>query len=111
MSVTVTKVATNVSGRIRERIVDVLMDSSYPTGGEPLTATDLGLKTVLTVNAVQKTVGTSIRIFQYDLTNSKLLAFQQKDPAAAGGADIPLPEVADTTSLSTITVRVTARGY
>lgn len=111
MAVTVTKVATNITGRFRTRIVDVLMDSSYATGGETLTASDLGLKTVLTASIQQKTVGTTIRVFQYDLANSKILAFQQKDPAAAGGADIALPEVANTTDLSTITVRVTAVGY
>jgi hypothetical protein len=111
MAVTVTKVATNVSGRFRERIVDVLMDSSYATGGEALTAADLGLKQPLFVQAIQKTVGTTIRVFQYDLANSKILAFQQTDPAAVGGADVPLKEVASTTDLSAITVRVRALGY
>jgi len=111
MALTVTKVATNVSGRLRTRIFDVTYDSSYATGGESLTAVDLGLKTVLTVAVQQKSVSTSIYVHQYDLANSKLLAFRQKDPGDAGGADIPLPEVGSTTNLSAIVVRVTATGY
>lgn len=42
-------------------------------------------------------------IFEYDITNEKLLAYRQKDPAAAGGADIPLPEVGNTISLAAVT--------
>ena len=32
--------------------------------------------------------------YEYDFTNKKIIVRQQKDPAAAGGADIPLPELA-----------------
>jgi hypothetical protein len=33
----------------------------------------------------------------------KLKIYRQKDPAAAGGADIPLPEVANAVDLSGVT--------
>jgi hypothetical protein len=32
--------------------------------------------------------------YEYDFANKKIIVRQQKDPAAAGGADIPLPELA-----------------
>lgn len=105
MAVTVTTVKKSVFGDMRVRIVDITMDSSYATGGETLSAGDVGLKNVVYADVKQKTVGTTIRQFQYDIANGKILAFQDKDPASAGGADAPFPEVANATNLSTITVR------
>lgn len=107
---TVTTVATNVSGRWRTKIVDIVMPASYTTGGDSLTPATLGLKTIYTATILQKTIGTSTRLFRFDLTNNKVQAFEQTDPAAVGGAPIALPEVASTTNLSTITVRATFVG-
>jgi len=47
---------------------------------------------------------------RFDLANSKVLVYDQKDPAAAGGADIPLPEVANNTDLSGTSFRFVATG-
>jgi len=49
-------------------------------------------------------------LFEWDKTNGKIKAYRQRDPAAAGGADIPLPEVANGVDLSATAVRFRAEG-
>jgi hypothetical protein len=72
-------------------------DSSYPTGGEAL---DLASNTRIETLIAQSKSG---YVFEWDAANQKLLAYRQKDPAAAGGADIALPQVANATDLSAVT--------
>lgn len=72
---------------------DITFDSSYATGGEALTATDVGLGTILFVYAP----AAGGRVFEYDYANAKLLAFQ--DAATA----LPLAQVPNTTNLATTT--------
>lgn len=93
MAVTVTKVAKESLGSIRCSIVDVAFDDSYPTGGESLTAADLGLTRVLFALAEPA----SGYAFEYDHTNSKLLAYYADYDA---GADGPLIQVPNTTDLN-----------
>lgn len=123
-------------GNKRVHTLDIDFDSSYPTGGESLTASDLGLHKVELLLASPKT-GFS---FEYDYTNSKLKAMCPGVVTGAAGAgtldDFPMSgvgataasvgltagntttrfggqvEVANTADLSTITdVRVMAIGY
>jgi hypothetical protein len=49
-------------------------------------------------------------VFEFDKTNMKIKAYRQKDPAAAGGADISLPEVTNAVDLSAVTFRFRAEG-
>lgn len=94
-------------GNRRQTFATVAFDNSYTTGGLALTAAQVGLGVVEELQADPK----SGYIFEYDYTNSKLKAYYQTDPANAGGANIPLIEVANATNLSTLTgVRVTAEG-
>lgn len=58
-------------------------DSSYPTGGEAFTAANLGLKTV-DLMLVQQTKGL---VYEYDYTNSKLMAYAQGALVGAAGAE------------------------
>lgn len=83
-------------GQWLERIVDITFDSSYPTGGEPLSAATLGFRKILFVNAPRS----GANLFQYDYTNSKLLAY-----VATTGV-----EVADTTDLHTLVARIMVVG-
>lgn len=110
MAITITDVARGINNQgfdgLSWRTATVLLDSSYPTGGEALTAANLGLTTLLVV-VPSCPAG---YVAEYDYANSKLLMYRQKDPAAAGGADIPLPEVGNTISLATVTVRIFAIG-
>jgi hypothetical protein len=54
----------------KEKYYTCLFDSSYPTGGEPLTPADLGLSSILFLHATPAS-GYS---FEYDFTNQKLIA-------------------------------------
>ncbi len=72
----------------------VAFDSSYPTGGEAITAADFGLSEVITVHPVDSYGYT----WSYDKANGKLLAYGQA--SAASGA---LSELDDTTDLSGLT--------
>lgn len=75
MTITATLAKGNeeVAGTLRRNFITIGMDSSYPDGGEALTARQLGLNTVKTVQDLN--VGGYT--LHYDIANSKLQAFQQ----------------------------------
>ena len=110
MALTLTKIAAFTSGNKRHRVYDVTFDSSYPTGGESLTASDVNLRKIeqLIVHgpATATRGGTTGVLPTYDYTNSKLQAFWGN----AGTASV-LPEVTDTTDIATQICRSTAIGY
>lgn len=90
-------------GNKRAVVATIAFDASYPTGGESLTAANLGLGVIDHVTIGAK----SGYVFEYDYTNSKVIAYVE-EAVAAGGA---LLEVADTTDLATLTgVRLRAVG-
>lgn len=91
MALTVTEVHDQtVFGNKRVTVADVDFDSSYPTGGESLTAANLKLTKIELLLASPK-AGFS---FEYDYTNSKLLAKCPGVVTTAAGAgtldDFPL---------------------
>ena len=102
MALTVTKSGdwSGMMGNLRYAKVTVAFDSSYPTGGESLTAADLGLKTIDFINIESKSGVT----FEYDYTNNKILAYVPGMTPGADGAgsllDCPLSGVGSTTSQS-----------
>jgi hypothetical protein len=107
MAVSVARVGElpyRITGTQKETVTDVTFDTSYPTGGEAITAADLGLNAVSTgsVKCEVKAVGGTVNVANviYDDTNKKLIVYDET-PA----------EVADTSTLATLVVRVTARGY
>lgn len=110
MALTLTKISAYTSGNKRHRVYDVTFDSSYPTGGESLTAADVNLRKIeeLIVHgpATATRGGTTGVLATYDYTNSKLQAFWGN----AGTASV-LPEVTDTTNVATQICRITAIGY
>ena len=79
----------------------IQFDSSYPTGGEALTAGDLGFTAI---HAVMIDTDTSGYVAQYDYSN-------EKDEVYEAGADgAALDEVGNTTDLSAVYIRVVAYG-
>jgi len=70
MSLTVTLTDMTVVGNKRLHTFKLAFDTSYPTGGESLTAADLGLSS-LDFILVEPASGC---LFEYDHTNSKLIA-------------------------------------
>jgi hypothetical protein len=108
MAISASRVTTGgvpyrIVGNKKETVTDVTFDSSYPTGGEAVTASDLGLSNLEEVVDLQvKTVGGTVNVANifFDEVNSKLKVYDET-PA----------EVADTATLATLVVRVRARGY
>lgn len=93
------KVVPTVPGAGRWTVTEAVFDSSYATGGEILTASDLGLTTVLFASATIKVAGTgSVTSVFYDVANGKLLAY-----AAAA-------QIANAVDLSAVTAQVVAYG-
>jgi hypothetical protein len=80
---------------LKFKTFDITFDNSYLTGGEALTAAQVGLGTVLCM--IAGAVGG--RVFEYDYAGATLKAFQ--DAATA----LPLAEVPNATDLSLTTVR------
>lgn len=87
---------------IRLKTYRVALDNSYPTGGE---AWDLSADFDVIYAAIFEQGGGRT----FELTSkgapasAKIKCYQQKDPAAAGGADIALPEFTNTGDLSAYT--------
>lgn len=120
-------------GRLRGRIFDVALDTSYPTGGYSILGKDIGgLLEIIGVDFLGGNPGSGVLIYQWDNTNNKLMVFYPSgggaaspaalaDPAitagavavtstaANGSADLTPgrgKEVANTTNLSTLTIRL-----
>lgn len=108
---TVTRVSgPHTTGARWETVSTVLMSNSYTTGGESVTKGDLGFASTVDPTFEVRVTPSAGYIGEYDHVNSKLKVYDQKDPAAAGGADIALPQVGNTTDLSAVTFRVIATG-
>lgn len=89
-------------GAQKKTITDVAMDSSYPTGGESVPASDLGLNYVETAQAQIKSAATTtvnVTAVHYDETTNKLLAYDETPAEVANDAD-----------LDGLVVRITAFG-
>jgi hypothetical protein len=98
------EVKKGVVGDLKYSITNVTFDSSYPTGGEAVTVADFGFThDILHLNCAP---GGGI-VFEFDDTNTKILAFWGDNNNAADG---PLVEVPNTTDLSTKVTRVFALG-
>lgn len=102
MAITVT-----VKHRLRGRATGTLNLGTYATGGVAVTPAKFGFET-LTSLAVQPAGG---YVFEWDEANAKIKAYRQKDPAATGGADIALPQVANSTDLSSVVAHFDASGF
>lgn len=100
MPVTITPVngAKSVSGTIREEFYDVQFDSSYPTGGEPITSKDFGLLSIYGASVVGGNTACMPYRVAFDLSTSKLYV-------ETAGA-----QVASATDLSGVTVRLRVTG-
>lgn len=95
-------------GNLKARLWDVTFDDSYPTGGEPLPAAQLGFTRVIAVLpelAVESDYSTSIPV-AYDRENEKLVAYL----GPADVSDAPLDEAGSSADLDAYTVRLLVLG-
>lgn len=124
MAVTVNQVTTPNSGQtwgslgpFDTVIVDVVMDSSYLTAGEVVTAAQLGLTgvigaiplTLLTNRASTNTFAQPVHVFPNAAQTQLTIQAYRYDGASAGKAF--LEEVANAVDLSTYTVRLMVIGF
>ena len=114
MALTITRPVAGSDARwANKRMIvrELEFDSSYPTGGESLTAADVGLKVIEQflphgpASNSDGTGGTLAVEVRYDHSTSKVQAFE----SGADGA--VLPEKGSTESLADYLVRVTIIGY
>jgi hypothetical protein len=108
MAATTTVVKRGAAGDLFFRVVDVLLDGSYPAGGYPIAPKDLGFGTngqiVLVNGDYSKTGGWGPA--SWDYTNNKLQVFD-----ASGVASAVNHEVAPATVLTGVSVRLLVWGY
>jgi ABC-type sugar transport system ATPase subunit len=89
---TATAVSTGVSnatvfGNKRVTVTNVALDSSYPSGGESISASDLGLRKVdFAISTLKTTATTTVNIANahYDTANSKLVVFDETPAEVTG---------------------------
>lgn len=105
MALTVNITYRDRDGQSHRSYADITFDSSYPTGGEALALTTLGLARHLReIRFSEVSAGYQL---EYDRTNEKVKAYWV-DTTVDGAA---MAEVANTTDLSTLTAKVVAIGY
>jgi hypothetical protein len=95
--------AYRIRGNQRSTLTDITLDNSYPTGGEAITPSDLGLNYVETADAhIKSATGAGVNVASafYDESTAKLLVYDETPAQVANAAD-----------LSTVVVRVRAYGY
>lgn len=114
MGLTIAKLSPSgdtVWGNKRVKVRELTFDNSYPTGGESLTAADVGLKVIeqfLPHGPASDSDGTGGGFgnpVRYDHSTSKVQAFE-----SAGDGD-SMDEVGSTNSLANFLVRVTIIGH
>jgi hypothetical protein len=93
MALSLTEIERGVMGDLNYAILDIDFDSSYPTGGESLTANDVGMDAIHFLLAEP----TSGYVFEYG--SAVLLAYYVDNDGAADGAMI---QVANATNLSSV---------
>lgn len=86
MAVTVTATKKGVFGDLKYFLGTVLLDDSYVTNGEPLTAADFGFPTT---NVFVTPVASAGYVPVYDYTNSKLIVYRSAGFTPAGSNAAP----------------------
>lgn len=114
MALTVAVTRRVVAGHQNIVTGTLAFDSSYPTGGESLTAANLGLRTIDLMLIQPSAVGF---LYSYDYTNSKVQVYTQGYAHGTGGAvtmdDYPVtagPGVTGSISVSLTTGAGAATG-
>ncbi len=102
MALTITEKNRSVFGNKKIVIADIDFDTSYPTGGEGLTAANLGLTGV----DFLQVSGKNGYIFEYDYSNAKLLAYTPTIVGAAHTHDFRI--IGGTAAAGTDTLNVKA---
>lgn len=125
-------------GALRSMLMDITFDASYPTGGEAIAASDVGLKAIEGMDRFGGNAAGGALLAHWDTTNKKLMLFYPSGGSAtpatiiapattvpAGGTAVTSTaaqpdlvetagigkELANATDASTITVRMFIIGF
>jgi hypothetical protein len=93
---------TSLVSTPKTTVTEVTFDNSYPTGGEAVTAADLGLSRVdYAIATVKSATGGGVNVANvfYNIATGKILVYDETPAEAANAAD-----------LSTLVVQVIAWG-
>lgn len=103
--------ARHVFGGLAISFITITWDSSYPTGGEAITAGNCGMSSLLEIVPLCDNAGWS---FQFDKSALKIMAFGAPDAdwtTPAGADTVALFDEADNaTNLSSVATRAIAFG-
>ena len=96
-----------VPGGLTLKVVDVTFDSSYPTGGEAVSANDVQLASITDAicNPAVKSDNSNAYVVQWDKPNGKLKLYRAADTA------VEMEEATNAADLSTYTARVAFIGH
>ena len=107
MALTISNLQLGVSGNKFTRTGSIAFDSSYPTGGEPLSKTALHLSENVTVDLFSANPKSGY-VFEYDYANSKLLVYYGDNNNENDSPLIQVPDEANLGSLTGVRFRVEA---
>ena len=85
ISKTVVPDSEDIWGKHRVKVFDITLDSSYPTGGYSLTATDLHWSQLDSVEVISGNSASGGYVFNWDTVNKKLMAFYGAAGATPAG--------------------------
>lgn len=97
MALTISNLVRHNVGDARLHVGTIAFDDSYPTGGESLTAANVGLQKIDSID-FDATAGF---VFQYDFTNSKVLVYQSATVTPTGTLSKPTFTVAASGAIGT----------
>lgn len=93
----------DAGGNRTEYLGTIAATGTYTTAGDTVDATANERFAWLHAQGGGTTATGLGYVFNWNAATQKLVALRQKDPAAAGGADIALPEVGNGTDLTALT--------
>ena len=104
MAFTVTADAVSIFGNMRVGVYSLTFDSSYATGGEAITASELGLSEILFALPAPKNAASGELIYRFDYTAAthKIQVFYPTGGAAAA-ASLVAPAFVTTSGATTVT--------
>lgn len=115
---TFSKIDSYVAGN-KKVVTGTLTLGTYATGGESVAPSVFGLRGVINVKGlgvIRKSDSTDAVAGAWkrgasNVASGNVVVYRQKDPGSAGGADVALPEVANSTSLTSYSAVVEVVGY
>lgn len=92
----------HVLGDLKVRFCTVTFDSSYPTGGEAIAASDFGMTRIIFISVNAASSASATKSVAWDQANSKLMVYTD------GGTPA---EASDASDQSALTVQLAVFGY